>query len=789
MAHPPAVAFAPAAPWRRLLQAAIGVSLAAAPLTAQPIKSIAGFLSPASPLMLVSAEKADRIAWMAYEKGMRNVYTAAAPSFTAVRLTNFLKDDGTDLTDVEISADGSTIVFVRGGAPNRTGWVANPGHNPNGGERAIWAVRASGGPAWRVAVGASPELSPDGKWVLYTKDGQIYRARVTRSGPVTAMDTGGVPFINSWGRNGSPKWSPDGKRIAFVSDRENHAFILVYDMATRALAYVAPGVDCDAGPTWSPDGKRLAFYRRPGTPFGLQAQRGTGGIGNPPGPAANLAQPAPALVGNPSGGCGGGFGGGFGGGRGGAPGDSAPRGGNPLRRSPGLFASAFPGGHTLSLMVADLTGSVYGSPDVAKQIPAKEVWHNAPRDSVFTSLNNMQWAGDHIIFPVNVPKDEWDRWYSIPVSGGQPARLTTTDGLIEDATSVQLSRDGGKTLFYCTNAQDIERRHIWMVPTGGGAPVRISQGDGIETYPQPLASGKQVAVIYFDARTPASIALVPTSGGKPNVIFPKLTKEFPQVAHVVPEVVHTKAADGLDLSNTLFMPKDLKPGEKRPALIFVHGGPRRQMLPGYHYMQFYHWAYAANQWLADQGYVVLSINYRSGIGYGKSFTNAPGTQARGNSEYQDVLAGAKFLQQHANVDASRIGIWGLSYGGLLTSQSLARNSDIFVAGADLAGVHLYGNVIDTTNLAFRSSAVGAIDGWKSPVFLVHGDDDRNVDFAQTVGLVQLLRARGIYHELMVVPDDQHESMIHQNWVDTFDRMGAFLKRFVWNKEPAPKAMQ
>jgi dipeptidyl aminopeptidase/acylaminoacyl peptidase len=100
---------------------------------------------------------------------------------------------------------------------------------------------------------------------------------------------------------------------------------------------------------------------------------------------------------------------------------------------------------------------------------------------------------------------------------------------------------------------------------------------------------------------------------------------------------------------------------------------------------------------------------------------------------------------------------------------------------------MYGNVVDSTNLAFRSSAVGAIDGWKSPVFLVHGDDDRNVDFAQTIGLVQLLRARGIYHELMVVPDDQHESMIHQNWVDTFDRMGAFLKRFVWNKEKAPKA--
>ena len=736
--------------------------------------TIEQFLSPASPLTLASAKKADRIAWMVYDRGLRNVYTAAAPDFRAVRVTSFLKDDGTDLTDVKLSDDGRIIVFVRGSAPNRYGWIANPSHDPNGAERAIWAVRSTGGPAWRVAAGAAPELSPDGRTVLFTRDGQIYRGRVIRGAPVTAMDTGGVPFIQAWGRNGTPKWSPDGKRIAFVSDRENHAFIAVYDVPTRTVKYIAPSVDCDGGPTWSPDSKQLAFSRRPGTPFGNQQQRGTGGIGNPAGPVANT-NIAP-VVGNPSGGCAAGFGAAA------AP-RAATEGGQDtaragLRRSPGFYTATFAAGHTLELMIADVNSGAF-----------KRVWRNAPRDSVFTSLNSMMWAGSSVIFPVNVPKDEWDRWYSLPVSGGNPTLLTTTDGMIEDATAVALSKDGGSTLYYCTNATDIERRHIWAVPTSGGTPRRVSTGDGIETSPHPLASGKSLAVIFFDARTPASIAIIPVAGGAPKRVFPTLTASFPTTSHVVPEIVTTKAADGLEISNTLFMPKDMKPGEKRPALIFVHGGPRRQMMPGYHYMQFYHWAYAVNQWLADQGYVVLSINYRSGVGYGKSFTTAPNTQGRGNSEYQDVVAGAKYLQARADVDPTRVGIWGLSYGGLLTSQALARNSDIFVAGADLAGVHLYGNVIDSANLAFKSSAVGAIDGWKSPVFLVHGDDDRNVDFAQTVGLVQLLRARDVYHELIVVPDDLHESMLHVNWIDTFDRMGAFLKRFVWNKEKAPSMKQ
>jgi dipeptidyl aminopeptidase/acylaminoacyl peptidase len=178
------------------------------------------------------------------------------------------------------------------------------------------------------------------------------------------------------------------------------------------------------------------------------------------------------------------------------------------------------------------------------------------------------------------------------------------------------------------------------------------------------------------------------------------------------------------------------------------------------------------------------VNYRSGVGYGRSFRTAPNTGQRGMSEYQDVLAAGKYLQSRADVDPSRVGIWGLSYGGILTSQALARNSDLFVAGVDLAGVHFWGNSIDSTTVAYRSSAISAIDKWKSPVFLVHGDDDRNVDFAQTVGLVQMLRAHDVYYELQVIPDDLHESMLHSRWMDTWGRMGSFLKRFVWEKQTA-----
>jgi len=181
---------------------------------------------------------------------------------------------------------------------------------------------------------------------------------------------------------------------------------------------------------------------------------------------------------------------------------------------------------------------------------------------------------------------------------------------------------------------------------------------------------------------------------------------------------------------------------------------------------------------------VLSINYRGGVGYGRSFQSAPGTNLRGNSEYQDVLAGAKYLQSRPDVDPKRIGIYGLSYGGLLTAQALARNSDIFAAGIDYAGVHLYGSSLDPTTVSYQSSAISQIDKWKSPVLIIQGDDDRNVFFAQTVGLVQLLRQRDVYYELIVQPDDVHDSLLHHRWLEWLGRMDTFLQKFMGGAQTA-----
>ena len=131
-----------------------------------------------------------------------------------------------------------------------------------------------------------------------SKGGQIYRAKLTPVKPASEVDRWreGV-YQRSGGVQSDPKWSPDGRKIAFVSTRTDHSFIVVYDVATRAVKYMSPSVDFDTMPLWLPDSKHLVFMRRPGLPFGQQAQQGAGGIGLPNGPAAAQAPAAGATGG------------------------------------------------------------------------------------------------------------------------------------------------------------------------------------------------------------------------------------------------------------------------------------------------------------------------------------------------------------------------------------------------------------------------------------------------------------------------------------------------------------
>lgn len=341
------------------------------------------------------------------------------------------------------------------------------------------------------------------------------------------------------------------------------------------------------------------------------------------------------------------------------------------------------------------------------------------------------------------------------------------------------------TIYYTANtgttAGDDDRRHVFRISASGGTPVEVTRGTNSEWWPAATANG--VAYVQAGPRVPMAIAY---NGRALNE--DQIPKDFPSAGMVVPKEVSFRAKDGTLVHGQLF---DNETAGKRPAVIFVHGGPPRQMLLTWHYMDYYAYGYGENQYLASRGFVVLSVNYRLGIGYGHDFHHPPHAGPAGAAEYQDVLAGAQYLARDSRVDSKRIGIWGGSYGGYLTAMALSKNSDIFKAGVDWHGVHdwtMFPEWFGSSQqryqqpdkqrflkTAWMSSPDAYIATWKSPVLLIQGDDDRNVRFHQMVDLVQRLRLAHVPYEEYVIPNDIHGFLRWHSWYEADQATADFLE--------------
>ena len=665
------------------------------------------------PNQLAASAAGSRIAWAFNERGRRNVWVAEGPDFRPRQLTDYKTDDGQELTGVSISPDGKHVVYVRGGE-HGSNWddsvPVNPASSPVPPKVQLWSVPFAGGEPKLLAEGDEPVISPRGDRVAFLKDRGIWVVPVDGSAEAKRL-------FSARGEATAPEWSPDGGRLAFVSNRGDHSFVGVYTNNSTPILWLAPSTARDNSPRWSPDGKRIAFVRRPGA-------------GGAPEPVLEQRPQAWAIW----------------------TADAATGEGRLLWKSPATLRGSVPTTH---------------------------------------GGTNLHWAaGGRIVFLSYM--DGWPHLYSVSENGGEPLLLTPGDYMAEYVT---LSPDG-RYLVFAGNAgkdpNDIDRRHIVKAPVDGSAPQVLTPGEGLEWTPVVTGDGRHVAFISATAQRPPLPAVMPAGGGQVKLLAEdRIPRDFPAAQLITPRKVVFKAPDGVTVHGQLF--EGQGGAAKKPTIIYVHGGPPRQMLLGWHYSDYYSNAYALNQHLADRGYVVLSVNYRLGIGYGHDFHRPPGAGAQGAAEYQDIKAAGEYLRSLAQVDAKRIGVYGGSYGGFLTAMALARDSALFAAGVDIHGVHnwtaeraqpllesRYEKAPDTQkalDIAWRSSPVSSVATWRSPVLLIHGDDDRNVRFSQTVDLVRRLERAGVPYEELIIPDDTHHFMLHANWLkvgaataDFFDKV-------------------
>lgn len=400
---------------------------------------------------------------------------------------------------------------------------------------------------------------------------------------------------------------------------------------------------------------------------------------------------------------------------------------------------------------------------------------------------NLQWGVDSHLNFVSY-QDGWPHLYALPLGTGSPILLTPGDFMVEH---VKLSPDKKSLIFSANTGSDtldLHRRHIGRVAVDKPGVELLTDGEGMETYPVITGDGKALIMLKATVQQPLlpAIKMLDQGAASDTKLLGELLlpADFPSRQLVSPKAVTFEAEDGMLVHAQLYEPVDA--AADKPAIVYIHGGPQRQMLLGWHYMDYYAYNYALNQYLVSQGFAVLSVNYRLGIGYGYEAHKPSGGGMYGAAEYNDIKAAGEWLAQLPGIDKDRIGIYGGSYGGYLTAMALAKDSELFAAGVDIHGVHNFMGRVSATaaepapdmeealQVVRESSPVTWVDQWQSPVLIIHADDDRNVAFHQSVDLVRRFEQKGIPYDYLVIPDDTHHWMRYGNALKVAKATADFL---------------
>ena len=669
-----------------------GATLHAAPVSIEEV------MQAPYPSSLVASAKGKSVAWVFDTKGVRNVWVAQGPQ--ARQITSYTLDDGFDIGDLAYSPDAGLVAYVRGGSIEDD-LPANVNNSPEGAApREVWLISTTGGAPRKLGTGHSPGFSPDGTRLVFADKGKILSAPASAGSDAGSAAT---PLIVDQGRIASMTFSPDGKKLAFVSARKEHSIVGVFDFAARTITWLSPSLDRDTSPAFSAAGTEIAFIRIP-------------------------SEKNPAFV--------------------------SHRAGQPWS----IWVADAASGEGRRVWVADSgVGSAF-APTLAQR--------------------NLLWnSNDELVFPWE--KTGWLQLYAVPARGGAPRSIT--HGQFEVVHMV-LSPDRHK-LVYSSN-EEIDRMHVWTVEFKDGQPTPASKGHAIEDYPAISGDGT-IFALQSDATKPLQ-PVVLAAGGRWQPLTPEAAASFPSARLVVPEAITFTAKDGQIAHAQLFLPHDAGSAKPHPAIMFFHGGPRRQMLLGFNPMGAYNWMYALNQHFVSEGYIVISVNYRGGIGYGLDYREAKDFGPDGGSELNDLLGAVTYLQGRKDVDPRKVGIWGASYGGLMTALGLARASKDIAVGVDYAGVYNWDSMLATlgapvepgeaTRRGFDSSPVATIDQWHSPVLVVQADDDRNVPLQQSLELIEDLRLHHVDHDEIMMPNEIHDLARYSSWMALFKATDAYLNR-------------
>jgi len=333
------------------------------------------------------------------------------------------------------------------------------------------------------------------------------------------------------------------------------------------------------------------------------------------------------------------------------------------------------------------------------------------------------------------------------------------------------------------------------------AEVRaVTSGRGTNTDPQWSPDGHAVVYQHTDPQNSADLWVVDVTkaGAKPVRLTDSMPAGIDRSLFVEPELVHYPGPDGKQVPAYLFVPKNLDRTKKHPAIVWVHGDGVNQNYDGWHVQRNYAVYYSFHQYLLQQGYVVLAPDYRGSIGYGSAWREAVYMDVGGN-DFKDAANSADYLKTLPYVDADRLGIWGLSYGGFFTLLAVTERPTAFRAAVDVAGVADYamyyedpyhggwtasriGTPEQNPKVYAQASPISHVDRLVRPLLVLHGTADVNVPYLHSVRLIDALlkNNKGSLVEFMTYPGEFHyftrEHVLRDAWTRVDQFFGKWLKQ-------------
>lgn len=660
----------------------------------------------------------NRVAWVEQARGVRNVFVAAAPGFAARRVTTYDADDGQEITGLQFSRDGESVVFVRGGAPNRRGEVPNPRHLPDPVERSIWIAPVSGGAPRKIADSTTaavsePIASPDTSWVVFAKGTELWGAEVSG-----AQISEAVRLFTGRGRIKELVWSPDGQRLAFVSDRSmygrgGYSFVGVFDLQTRGIEYLAPDVSYAIEPTWSPDGTKIAFIRDPVEPKSHRFSDNRTGT------------PWSIVVANIE------------------TGDSS----EVWAADPGKGSRFRALDRSASLFWAQDDRLIFGWEKTGWKLLYSVSADGGPAELLTPGEHEVRAATlspdrSTIAYSTNLQDPNYLHLWSWTIGSESPQRLTSDPG-VQDLP--QYLDDGDSLIYLGATARTPARLHVLDVRERAAHVINPVSDD----YRR-----------LFDDLSPAEIVTFRASDGMHVTGYLYLPADVPD-GSPAPAVIYAHGG-----SRITWLP------------VFGMSISHQQLYVFFQYMVSKGYAVLIPDYRSGTG---RGLMFREAPGYGgggasdvRDFIGAGSYLAERADVSNERIAiiGRSYgghLVSNSLVRAPELFAAGVSIAGV--------GDWVVEMEMDSGGPLNYGiparQRIET--LAYGSSAISRIHAWKAPALFIHGDDDVSGAIQQTIELVLALRKRGVRADTLIFPGESHGFLLQETNLIQFREISGFLE--------------